>query len=252
MLPTGKSRKLSTSVPLRWGIGANRLCPRAASIPAPSFRGRGSALGTTNRVVRVAIGLSWYRGLAGGPQRAPVLFAHCGPPGAAPRRGRSRGRSGSFGPLLCGRSLCAPSPWALGPWPSPSPWFGPRLCGRWAAPGALGSRWGSSLLPLYRFCGPSRCCAPSGFCARCPPSVRPFCGGCAAADLFQGDVAFWHSQGVRQDRAEMAAGYFAASTPMRRHPPAFASEFPGSVPFQLRCLLRWFSLFYRTEPKIHP
>lgn len=91
MLPTGKSRKLSTSVLLRWGIGANRLCPRAASIPAPSFRGRGSALGTTNRIVRVAIGLSLYRGLAGGPQRAPVLFAHCGPPGAAPRRGRSRG-----------------------------------------------------------------------------------------------------------------------------------------------------------------
>ena len=45
MLPTGRSRKLSTSVPLRWGIGANRLCPRAASIPPPSFRRRSAALG---------------------------------------------------------------------------------------------------------------------------------------------------------------------------------------------------------------
>lgn len=191
MQPTGADRKLSASVPVRWGIGANRLCPRAASIPAPSFRGRGSALGTTNRIVRVAIGLSLYRSLAGGPQRAPVLFRHCGGrQGRPPWAGCSRGRSGSFGPLLCGRSLAAPSPWALGPWPSPSPWFGPRLCGRWSAPGALGSRRGSSLPPLCRFCGPSGGPAPSVFCARCPPRFAFFAAACAAADLFQGDVAF--------------------------------------------------------------
>ena len=180
MLPTGRSRKLSTSVPLRWGIGASRLCPRAASIPPPSFRRRGSALGTTNRIVRVAIGLSWYRRLAGGPQRAPVLFAHCGPPGAAPRRGGSRGRSGSFGPLLCGRSLAAPSPWALGPWPSPSPWFGPRLCGRWSAPGALGSRRGSSVSALPVFLVAVWLLCFLVFCPP-PPTVALFAAACAAA-----------------------------------------------------------------------
>ena len=70
---------------VRWGIGANRLCPHAASIPPPSFRRRGSALGSPNRDVRVAIGLSLYRGLAVGRLRVPRPFcALRGPPGASP------------------------------------------------------------------------------------------------------------------------------------------------------------------------
>ena len=178
----GCRSQASAANPVRWGIGASRLCPLAASIPPPSFRRRGQSPGRSRTVAFGSpVGLHCTAAWPVAPLGAPVLFAHCGPPGAAPRRGRSRGRSGSVGPLLCGRCSCAPSPWALGPWPSPSPWVGPRLCCRWAAPGALGSRWGSSLLPLCRFCGPSRCCAPSILSCAPPPSGSPCCGGCAAA-----------------------------------------------------------------------
>lgn len=109
---------------------------------------------------------------SGAAYASPALFAHCGSrQGRAPWRGRSRGRSGSVGPLLCGRCSCAPSPWALGPWPSPSPWVGPRLCRRWSAPGALGLPVGvvasapSSVLwavPLLCSLGSFLRAAPSG------------------------------------------------------------------------------------------
>lgn len=74
-------------VQLRWGIGPNGLCPRAAVIPSPSFRLRSAALGRPAQGGRVAHALALYRRLVA-PRGAPFLRT-AGPWG--PWRGGSRG-----------------------------------------------------------------------------------------------------------------------------------------------------------------
>lgn len=151
---------------------------RSASIPAPSFRGRAAALGRPAQGGRVAHALALYRRLVA-PRGAPFLRT-AGPLG--PWRGGSRGpervgRHGggqaapSGGPRLrLVAFVSSPPAWRppvgcrLG-FPSPA---GPRLCGRWPGPGALGSRGAGGCAP-FRFPAPSFRLAPSG----CFP--RPLC-----------------------------------------------------------------------------
>lgn len=196
MQPTGKSRKLSASVPLRWGIGPNGLCPRAASVPAPSFRGRPAK--------RRAPSPTWL----GSPIRlhctaawpsapwAAVLFRHCGPLG--PLGGRLPGpgafRSPRRPPAAARRiRLLASglaSPWAASA-PRPPPWLcsvvggpGPGL---WAPEGpgvvppcgALCRRWASAPSGCFPrpLCRLPRCLGLRGSGSASlppePPSLRP-------------------------------------------------------------------------------
>lgn len=105
------SQRIRTS----WRIGAIRLCARDVAIPAPSFRGRGAALGRPAQGGRVARALALYRRLAVGLVAA-VLFAHCGPLGAL------------------GRRLPGAGAHLFGPGPSSGPSGSPRLRLRRLAP----------------------------------------------------------------------------------------------------------------------
>lgn len=143
MLPTGRSRKLSTSVPLRWGIGANRLCPLAAVIPPPSFRRRAAALGRPAQGGRVAHTLALYRSLAVG-LLAAVLFRHCGAfgplggslpgPGAC-RSGRGRSGRPLRRPPAAARRIRLLASGLASPWAASAPRPPPGLCSVVGGPG---------------------------------------------------------------------------------------------------------------------
>ena len=184
--PTGTDRKPPAAPGLRWGIGASRLCPRAASIPQPSSRLRAAKPRRPAQGGRVALGLALCRRLVAPWGRA--LFAHCGPLGPLARRLPGAERVGRASALWSVPWVPRPpGHWAVGPRPPPGAALGSVAGG--PPPGPWGSRSGWSLLPLrsvpwavWLRCSP-------GVFARATPSGSPRCGGCAAADLFQGDVA---------------------------------------------------------------
>ena len=202
-IPPGSHRELFAPYRLRWGIGANRLCPRAAVIPAPSFRGRAAALGRPAQGGRVAHALALYRRLVAPWGRA--LFAHCGGLAALARRLAAAGacRSAAAGaPVLRFASLAARR---LRSWAARLPAFlrcgsflrlGGRLCSGFAGPAApLWAPGGRRFRPFLALCAVFPPCS-LGFSAAAPCRLASPCGGLRRrSGFYRGDVAFSASPG---------------------------------------------------------
>lgn len=182
MQPTGKSRKLSASVPLRWGIGPNGLCPRCCSnarsvsrpVPRPpSLSVPGSA--GTRRAAHTSPG-GCFRCAGFGSCSAN----RCGAPSAGGRRraGQSPSRFNSPGRERVGSRLgsvvrlrCSfpPRLRALGPGLPPLV----RRSALWsvAPPGGFSLALGGwSFRPPASLCFSG--CLPRSFPAPSPPALR--------------------------------------------------------------------------------